>query len=54
LQQAFGVEYYDFSHDPELTSHPELFYNSDHLNECGYQAMSAKLLEQMDGRLQTE
>jgi hypothetical protein len=45
LQQTYEVEYYDFSDDPELTTHPELFYNSDHLSDCGRRVMSAKLLE---------
>ncbi|MEO8355673.1 MAG: SGNH/GDSL hydrolase family protein [Chloroflexota bacterium] len=49
LQETYGVEYYDFSNDPELTTHPGLFYNSDHLNECGYKVFSAKLLEQLGG-----
>jgi hypothetical protein len=35
LQQAYGVAYYDFSNDPGLSTHPELFYNSDHMSECG-------------------
>jgi hypothetical protein len=48
LQQTYQVEYYDFSDDPEITSHPELFYNSDHLGECGHKVFSAKLLEAMN------
>jgi hypothetical protein len=48
IQQTYGVEYYDFSNDPELTTHPELFYNSDHLSECGHKVFSAKLLEAMN------
>lgn len=44
LQQTYQVEYYDFSSDPELTNQPELFYNSDHLSECGHKFFSAKLL----------
>jgi len=47
LQQTYGVEYYDFSDDPELTIYPELFYNSDHLSECGHKVISAKLLERI-------
>lgn len=47
LQQTYQVEYYNFSHDPEITTHPELFYNSDHLSECGHRVFSAKLLEAM-------
>jgi hypothetical protein len=47
LQLAYQVEYYNFSDDPELMAYPELFYNSDHLGECGHKAFSAKLLEAM-------
>ena len=47
LIKTYQVEYYDFSDDPEITSHPELFYNSDHLSECGHRAFSTKLLEAM-------
>jgi hypothetical protein len=47
LQQTYRVEYYDFSDDPEITAHPELFYNSDHLSECGYRVFSTELLEAM-------
>lgn len=47
LRQTYQVDYYDFSADPEFTSHPELFYNSDHLNECGKRVFSARLLEVM-------
>lgn len=48
LQQTYGVEYYDFSNDPQLSNQPELFYNSDHLSDCGYKAMSKKLLSLMN------
>lgn len=54
LQQTYGVEYYDFSDDPELTTHPELFYNSDHLSECGHKVISAKLLELMSKKSQLD
>lgn len=47
LQQTYQVEYYDFSDDLEIMTHPELFYNSDHLSECGHRVFSAKLLEAM-------
>jgi hypothetical protein len=47
LRQAYGVEYYNYSDELEITSHPELFYNSDHLSECGHRVFSAKLLEAM-------
>lgn len=49
LQRTYQVEYYDFSSDPEIAIHPELFYNSDHLSECGHKVFSAKLLEAMNG-----
>lgn len=45
LQHTYQVEYYDFSDDPEIMVYPELFYNSDHLSECGHRVFSAKLLE---------
>lgn len=45
LQKTYQVEYYSFSEDPEIMGHPELFYNSDHLSECGHRVFSAKLLE---------
>jgi len=48
LQQTYQVEYYNFSDDPEITTQPELFYNSDHLSECGHRVFSAKLLEAME------
>jgi hypothetical protein len=47
LQEIYRVEYYDFSDDLELTTYPELFYNSDHLGNCGSKVISAKLLERM-------
>lgn len=48
LQQTYPVEYYDFSNDPEIKDQPELFYNSDHLGDCGHRVFSAKLLEAMN------
>jgi hypothetical protein len=52
LRQTYQVEYYDFSHDAEIMSQPELFYNSDHLGECGKKVFSAKLLKAMSGNVQ--
>jgi hypothetical protein len=48
LKKTYLVEYYNFSSDPEITIHPELFYNSDHLGDCGHKVFSAKLLEAMN------
>lgn len=48
LQETYGVEYYDFSTDPEITTQPELFSNSDHVNECGSRVVSEKLRRRMD------
>lgn len=48
LQQTQRVEYYDFSSDPDIASQPELFYNSDHLGDCGRKVFSTKLLEAMN------
>jgi hypothetical protein len=45
LEEIYNIEFYDFSSDPEITSQPELFYNSDHLSDCGRRVFSAKLLE---------
>ena len=45
LQQTYKVEYYDFSDDSGIMVHPELFYNSDHLSECGQRVFSTKLLD---------
>jgi hypothetical protein len=47
LQQSYQVEYYDFSSDSEISVHPELFYNSDHLGECGRKLFTEKLLGAM-------
>ena len=48
LQQTYQVEYYNFSDDPEITTHPELFYNSDHLSECGTKVFTEELLDVMN------
>ena len=47
LQQNYHVEYYDYSNDPEIMIYPELFYNSDHLSECGAKVFTEKLLDAM-------
>jgi hypothetical protein len=47
LQQRYQVEYYDFSSDAEIAIHPELFYNSDHLGDCGQRVFTEKLLHMM-------
>jgi len=44
LQQSYHVEYYDLSSDAEITIHPDLFYNSDHLGDCGTRVFTEKLL----------
>jgi hypothetical protein len=48
LQQSYHVEYYDFSGDPELMAYPDLFYNSDHLSNCGTREFTQKLLDVMN------
>lgn len=48
LQETYRVEYYDFSSNPDIAVHPELFYNSDHLGDCGRRVFTAKLLEAMN------
>jgi len=47
LQQRYQVEYYDFSSHSEITIQPELFYNSDHLGDCGRKLFTEKLLDAM-------
>lgn len=47
LQEKYHVEYYDFSAEPDMISIPELFFNSDHVNECGGKAFSARLGQAM-------
>jgi hypothetical protein len=47
LQQSNHVAYYDFTSAPEITTHPELFYNSDHLSGCGTRVFTKKLLDVM-------
>jgi hypothetical protein len=47
LKQLYHVEYYDFSADPEIMIYPDLFYNSDHLSECGTRVFTQKLLDVM-------
>jgi hypothetical protein len=49
LQETYGVEYYDFSTDPEITIHPQLFYNSDHVSDCGSRVVSEQLRERIAG-----
>jgi hypothetical protein len=48
LQRTYPVEYYDFSADPEIMIYPELFYNSDHLGECGTKVFTEKLFDLMN------
>jgi hypothetical protein len=52
LQQTYDVEYYDFSNDPGIKNQPELFYNSDHLSDCGHKVFTAELLEAMNGNFE--
>ena len=54
LQEIYQVPYYDLSMDAEIISHPELFYNSDHLSECGRKVFSEKLLEQMGEKMKLD
>lgn len=52
LQKTYGMEYYDFSTDPDFPIHPELFFNSDHLGDCGQRVLTLKLLELLDQKNQ--
>lgn len=47
LQDRYQVAYYDFSHDPAIVNRRELFLNSDHLNACGSQLFTERLLAAM-------
>jgi hypothetical protein len=47
LQQSYHVEYYDFSGDSVIMTNPELFYNSDHLGDCGTKVFTEQLLDVM-------
>jgi hypothetical protein len=50
LVDEYGVEYYDASSLEQFSTRHELFYNSDHLNECGSRAFTEYLIQQMDQR----
>lgn len=50
ITALYSVDYFDFSNDPELSMHPELFYNSDHLGRCGQIAMTKKLRQAMENK----
>jgi hypothetical protein len=43
LQTQYEVEYYNAAAVPEFSAQPELFFNSDHLNECGMRAFAEYL-----------
>jgi hypothetical protein len=47
LQEKYHVEYFDFSNDPDIIRRPELFFNSDHVNNCGRKAFTEHLLRAM-------
>ncbi len=47
LQEQYGVEYYDCSADPEISTNHQLFVDPDHLNGCGAKLFSAKLGQAM-------
>jgi hypothetical protein len=47
LRADYGIEYYDASTLEEFSTKPELFYNSDHLNECGTRAFTEYLMSEM-------
>lgn len=50
IARETGVEYYDFSRDPEFERDPRLFTNADHLNGRGARLFSARLREAMAAR----
>jgi hypothetical protein len=47
LQQSYQVEFYDFSSDSQIMIYPDLFYNSDHLGDCGTKVFTKKLWNAM-------
>jgi hypothetical protein len=47
LQTQFAVAYYDAASVSEFSTQPELFFNSDHLNECGMRAFAEYLHKAM-------
>lgn len=47
IQARLNVEYYDAASLAQFSTRPELFYNSDHLNECGMRAFSEYLKNEM-------
>lgn len=44
LQTNYGVEYYDFSTDPDYVTRVDWFLDEDHLNACGAEPFSAELM----------
>lgn len=47
VQAATGVPYFDFSHDPQLSTHPEYYGNSDHMNAVGAAAFYSEYLARL-------
>lgn len=45
LQDKYGISYFNFSDNPEMTTENEFFNDSDHLNACGCKAFSERLLK---------
>jgi hypothetical protein len=50
IQRQYDVEYYNAASLAAFSTHPELFYNSDHLNPCGMRAFSEYLRTEMEAR----
>jgi hypothetical protein len=50
LQAQYQIEYFDFSNDPAIINRPELFFNSDHVNNCGRKAFTEHLLQAMSAK----
>jgi hypothetical protein len=47
LQTQFDIEYYNAASVPQFSNHIELFFNSDHLNECGMRSFAEYLQKEM-------
>ncbi|MBR0047402.1 MAG: hypothetical protein IJP75_11100 [Bacteroidaceae bacterium] len=47
LCYKYGVPFIDFYDTPKFNSHPELFYNGNHMNDDGAHAFTALFFEQL-------
>ena len=52
--EQYGIPFFDFSNVPYFNDHPELFYDTQHLNDDGAHVFTAMLFEQLKPLLQDE